>query len=332
MAILTLLMALLAAMVNATSLAWTKTRSTVEQFQQAREAFDTMTRRLSEATLNPYYDYIDATGKTRTPANTRTFVPDRYVRQSELRFLSGPGITGKQESLGHAVFFQAPEGRRSSGDGLENLLNTVGFFVELGDDGAFLPSILNSSFAKERFRLLQYIEPSEKLSVYNYTAGNFDYTGKEWFQTGLNQGSGVSIVAENMIALVLLPMLTEQDQAGGGYTDDSLAPNYLYDSTTSRADAALNSKNQLPPVVKVTMVALDETSAKRMSDSERADLKALLDGLFTTAGSTTDPSLPGYAQDLKTLEDKLTGKKLNYRVFSSNVALKAAKWSREQKN
>lgn len=332
--VMVLLMVLLASMVNATSSAWTRSRSQVEQFQQAREAFDAVTRRLSEATLNTYYDYLDKDGNLRTAANSGTFVPSRYVRQSELRFLSGPGITADPATSGHAVFFQAPEGRRDSatvGAGLENLLNTVGFFVQLSDDQGFLPSVLDAASARERFRLFLLIQPSEHLSIYRHTGGAPSYAGKEWFQEALASKEEVSIVAENILCLTFLPMLSPGDQ-GTGYTDASLAPDYTYDSTAKRSDALINPKNQLPPIVKVTMIAIDEASAKRMSDSDRAALKTEIDGLFQSVGSTTDSSLPGYAKDLQTIESALTAKKLNYRIFSSNVSIKAAKWSREQKN
>lgn len=336
-AVLAILMVVLVIMVNATSLIWTRTQGRIEQFQQAREAFDVVTRRLSEATLNTYYDYLDASGNPRTQANSSTFAPARYVRQSELRFLSGPSLTGTTGNPTHSVFFHAPQGRSEIGGGMGNLLNTCGFLVELRDDARFLPSVLrafSSSFVKERFRLLQVIEPSENLSIYGYgvIASGSTYTGREWFQETLTREKGVSILSENIIALVLLPMISKQDQATGNYTDSSLAPAYLYDSTVSQANADLNTKNQLPPIVQVTMVAIDDISANRMSNSARADLKTFLDGLFLLAGSASDATLPGYAQDLKTLEDYLVVHKINYRIFSSNVSLKAAKWSREQRN
>jgi uncharacterized protein (TIGR02599 family) len=57
-----------------------------------------------------------------------------------------------------------------------------------------------------------------------------------------------------------------------------------------------------------------------------------LTSLFKTAGDTSDKTKQGYAQDLQTLQDNLLSKRLNYRVFTTNVSLKAAKWSRNQKN
>ena len=125
--------------------------------------------------------------------------------------------------------------------------------------------------------------------------------------------------------------MSESDQIGS-LDDCSLAPNYTYDSTANNSNAAINPSNQLPPVVHVTMAAIDETSSKRMTDGDRTALRDLIAGLFKTAGSTTDSSKDGYAKDLKTLEDYLNSKRIDYRIFSSNVILKGAKWSREQKN
>lgn len=332
MAVLALLMVILAVMVGATSSTWQGTRGKVEQFQQAREAFEAVISRLSEATLNTYYEYEDAAGRLKDAANSRTFEPARYARQSDLRFLSGPGITGDADHTTHAVFFQAPAGESATGRSLQNLLNSFGFFVELGDDSRFLPGVLDSSHARERFRLLQFTEPTETLSVYGWTGANPLDRGRGWFQDALNSGAGVSIVAENVIALVLLPMLSRQDQEVDGYTAGSLAPDYSYDSTAANADPALNPRHQLPPVVKVTLIALDETSAARMTNSERGELKGLLDGLFSSVGDTEDAGRPGFARDLKRVEDFLAERGLNFRVFQTHVPIKTAKWSREQES
>ncbi len=139
MAILSLMVVLLAGMVDHVSSIWTFTRSRVEQFRQAREGFESITRRLSQATLNTYYDYADASGNLRTPDNASTFVPFRYTRVSELRFVSGPNLASLATPSDpnspapprptHSVFFQAPlglVGDPSSYGSLENLLNTWG--------------------------------------------------------------------------------------------------------------------------------------------------------------------------------------------------------------
>ena len=340
-------MIVLTSMVNLTSFTWKKSSGKIEQFQQAREGFDALTRRLSEATLNTYCDYVDVNGNPRTSANTSTFAPARYVRQSELRFVSGPGLFSDGIHPTHAVFFHAPLGSSTNPYSLNLLLNTCGFYIEYDTDLPFLPNVsgdgsFSQKHARERFRLMELIEPSENLSIYGLEAGatSSTYTGRDWFTNALTSGTGVSIVAENIIALILLPKLTAQDEqnltgAGGGhYSDASLAPNYLYDSTglnmTTVSDANLNPKNQLPPVIQVTLVAIDEVSANRMTSAACTQLSAKLGGLFQSVGDTENASNPGYAQDLKSLQDYLVSNRINYRIFTTNITMKAAKWSRNQ--
>ena len=109
------------------------TSAKVEQFQDARVAFEAMTRRLSQATLNTFWDYDNPTQ------------PTRYIRAAELRFRSGPmknltggaGLGGLQP--GHGVFFQAPIGlvdplKSPSLIPLDHLMNTWGYFIETGSD------------------------------------------------------------------------------------------------------------------------------------------------------------------------------------------------------
>jgi uncharacterized protein (TIGR02599 family) len=321
-AVLAILLVILTTMISRTSSVWSYTRGQVEQFREARDAFDALTRRLGEATLGTYMDYEDANGLTRTAATKASFVPKTYGRQSELRFLSGPGITGDS----HAIFFQSPLGRTSdnSSSGGARLLNTVGYFLEYGDDSAFLPAFVK---ARTRLRLMEFCEPADKLSVYTYTSGAAtaaDKTSRKWFTTALNaQERPVSIAAENIVALILLPALPATDLQAGNYTESSLAPAYLYDSTSRAADPALNPRNQLPPLIRVTMIAIDELSASRLGDSGFANLRSAVSTRFRNASA--------YASDLEELETELTDLKVNYRIFTSTVILKNAKWSREQK-
>jgi len=79
------------------------TTGKVEQFREARTGFERITTRLSQATLNTYWDYNNAT------------LPTRYERRSELRFVSGSaasllGNNGTQTRVTHCVFFNAPLG------------------------------------------------------------------------------------------------------------------------------------------------------------------------------------------------------------------------------
>ena len=365
MAILLLLLVVLVGMVNQTSTLWRSTTGRIEQFRQARDGFEAMTRRLSQATLNTYLDYVDANGNPRsstTATNLTTFVPARYVRESELRMLSGAAYAGTAASAPprptHAIFFQAPLGfvaDTADYGGLDNLLNTWGYYVEfngngipgLNADGTGLqtkPTFVHSP-DRYRFRLMEMRQSSEALSVYAYTSGNValkstDPRGMNWFTDALAQKGNAHVLAENIVALVILPKLSPGDKTAAGsntsYTDGSLAPAYTYDTTSpgaGRTDPNLDSLNQLPPVVTVTMVAVDEVSFNRYQGRRTTMPTDLgLDTLFQKVGDTQDPTAGGFAQDLQTLEHNLQSARLSYRVFTTEVGIKSAKWSRLQQN
>lgn len=353
MAIITLLMLLLVTITDATRKTWVTTTARAEQFRGARVGFEAMTRRLSQATLNTYWDYFDASGNSRSPANAATFVPARYARQSELRFISGQAaalLPSPQSSScpTHAVFFQAPLGfvaDRTNYSRMENLLNTWGYFVQFGDDSLLRPPFVTKTLApyRSRFRLMELMEPSETMALYMDEAstpgGSSSYLVKDWFGKPFKATpQPARMLAENIVALVLLPKLTPNDQAAGKYSDGALAPSYLYDSTGTGMgtmnDKNLNPKNQLPPVIQVTMFAVDETSFSRFQKANTGMPPLGMSSLFTTVGDTADPTQPGYAKDLQTLQTNLLTSKppLTYRVFTTNVSIKGAKWSREQTN
>lgn len=335
MAILAMLLLILLSITGATQRTWTYTTARIEQFREAREAFESMTRRISQATLNTYWDYDN-------PAK-----PARYLRQSELRFISGPNLVGNATSSPprplHAIFFQAPlgfvnpdqdPGAPAGLNLLPNLLNTWGFYIEFADDSQYRPSFIQST-ARYRFRLMEMMEPSESLTVYQYTSGltasgsaaNLSYTARTWFTVPLGSAAVPRrAIAENVVALVLLPKLSKSDEKAYGYTDASLAPAYSYDSTAGESDPNLNSKNQLPPVVQLTMVVVDEASYQRFQGSSTAmpDLGFIKLPLFVDATK--------YSGDLQLFESNLQSKSLTYHVFSTNISIKAAKWSRAQAN
>src|SRR3954471_20643795 len=80
LALICLIMAMLLNTVNSTQQLWQKTTAKATQFQAAREGFEAMTRRLSQATLNTYYRAYD-----RDTANTIAEL--QFRRQSELQFM-----------------------------------------------------------------------------------------------------------------------------------------------------------------------------------------------------------------------------------------------------
>lgn len=332
-AVLLITMLILFLITDQTGKLWKQTSGRIDAFRQVRGAFDSIIRRVSEATLNTYwdYEYVDP--------NAAIKVPKRYIRQSELRFLTGPASTlvdlsaQNQVSTGHAMFFHAPIGFSESGpkyEGMETLLNTCGYFVACGSDADLRPAFLTTP-AASRFRVFEFIEPSEKLSIYDQITSDPKYTGKNWFQDSIRQGNHHRIIAENLITLVILPRLSPSDETAKRAV---LSPDYVYDSTVASGKAETNWRNQLPPEVQVTAVAIDEPSGARLSREEPNPVQALsLDQLFKkAAASDTDIDYADYNSDLQKLQDELVRRHFNFRVFTATVSIKAAKWSTDQKN
>lgn len=103
-AVLALLLTLVFQVIGLTQRATSLVTGQLQAFQEARIGFETLNRKLRQATLNTYWDYDN-------PAN-----PTRYQRSSELQFLSGPtgtpffaGLFGNHHPS-HALFFAAPLG------------------------------------------------------------------------------------------------------------------------------------------------------------------------------------------------------------------------------
>lgn len=322
----------------------------MEQFRNSRAAFESMTQRISSATLNTYWDYD-------TPR-----LPTKYERRSELRFISGQAddlLSGSgRKTNTHAIFFHAPLGfvdrslnRSADRDfkGLDNLLNTWGYFVEFSSDEAKRPSFITNAIAPPqfRFRLMEFMQTADQTSVYGFTSGltggnkptpkTEAYTKTTWFSDGVedtNANAPVHVLADNVIALVITPRLARDEERGHSNYSTSdpdfspLAKNYTYDSTKSASDPSLNPKHQLPPLVEITMVAIDEPSAIRLGLTTNADEIFKLSGKFNDTKKFDEDM----REDPNSLEKTLVKMKVSYRIFNSKIALKGGKWSREQAN
>lgn len=333
-AILSLIMLGLAALTDQTRKIWKQTSQRIDAFSEARAVFESIARNLSQATLNTYWDYDS------------TAAPSRYVRRSELRFVSGIDSSGASllsggtaPRPGHAVFFQAPLGvsGTSAFRGLESMLNTCGYYVEYGDDQAIRPAFLNAGNlvpARARFRLMQLCEPSESLTLYTYTSGSAGYRGSEWYTTPIAATANGSpaylhAIADNIVALVFLP----KDPSGTAVSGtQALASSYTYNTAPAAwppANPQPKPENQLPPLIQVTMVAIDEASAQRLQAAGGDPVAKLgLDTLFKDPGLQADGTTANFAKDLETLENTLQQLHMNYRVFNMEVGIRGAKWSK----
>ncbi len=323
--LLAMILVMTGSIISSSSRAWRQANSKIETFQDARAAFDVMSARLSKAALNTYWDYYDSSRKPfRLSSSPSTFVPDQYGRYSDLHFLCGPASAlipvlppGIVSVATQAVFFIAPTGLSSNTDysALPGLLSACGYFVAFGNDDASKPGFLSSP-SRYRWRLMELSAPAEKLSVFT-TA-----TGDTWATTPLSQGQ-VRAVADNVIALIVWPRLSTLDDPAG----TQISSDYTYDSRTSLAWSGTPPRqpaqaHQLPPNLQLTLVVIDETSARHIENGTAppAEITGALSGLFS--GSVTQ-----YANDLKTLQDRLSDKNIGFRVFSTTVSLRESKWS-----
>jgi len=371
MSILIVMMLIVVQIIRSTSQIWTSSGNKINAFQGARAAFETMTRNLSQATLQTYYGYADLNGNP-VPLINPSFllpnggappVPAYYLRASELHFVSDQaaslfsvaGVTPPLTTLGDAVFFQAPSGlvNDQSYRFTDSLLNIYGYYVEYVQE-VQPQSIAVSAAGQEtsyRYRLMEAVEPAEKNSIYQSTLEvnpatqlpvyNYDL---KWIQNmGLSgTASPAHVLADNIIVFAILPKLSASDEATYGV----LSPNYAYDSrswetgytgksqkatatTLANPNAAASTlpnavRNQLPPVVEVVMVAIDETAANRLALKYKAT-PPFSTGEYSLSGLFTDGTK--LQQDLATVETRLQGWGINYRVFQTEVSLQAANWS-----
>ncbi len=373
-ALLLLLMVVTVTILNSVASINNRARAKVDTFREARAGFDVMTRRVSQSMLNTYWDYFDAAGRTAATcaAIPTPFVAFSYGRQSELHFVTGPTKLGAKPllpdpgmlSVTHSIFFQSPQGLSTDptpaipvSANLPSLLNVSGYFIEYTTDKLDRPVFLQAAATappeRWRFRLIELDQGCEYFQVYRSTGASTPATALDWFRAPLNRTAAPSqpactrVLAENVIALLVLPHRSPNDPAPTALTE--LSPNYYYDSRewaqTGKALSALPllTKNQLPPMVQVTMVVLDEVSAQRLQTlmlatpqtmSVATDLLGLTTGatgLFTKASAVSNPTpaqeKAQYKADLATLEAKLIALKLTYRIFNTEVSILQAKWS-----
>jgi uncharacterized protein (TIGR02599 family) len=342
-AVLAILVVLASQIITRTSSVWIYSTSKMAEGREARVAFNSLCSRLSEATVDQYYGYTYTA--SAPPTTPPTYYPNNYVRRSELRFVSGPSSainTTVTSSPTDAVFFTAPLGIVSNTTlygHLPSLLNVCGYYVQWSNVDLERPTILSGT-GIYRFRLMQFVQPAESMSVYSQTipfsgsnpSGNYPLysfqTGTSWQNTAMNNSpSGVHPLANNVVALLLLPSQSTTDSSG------TLAPSFNYNSEAATAPAttaALTSVNRTPPVMRVVMYTIDEKSALHLTQS------ATMPNLYvSTSGTTlfTNPALlypntaTGDIGDLARFEQTLTANKLSFRRFDAAVQLPRQPWN-----
>lgn len=358
--ILVILMLVVTQVIGIVQRNWVRSNSRVSQFREARIAFDTLTRNISQATLNAYWENefdplrTDAAGQTVSNAKN-------YVRKSELQFVCGPtskllsAASGDAQSYpGHAVFFQAPlgvtrlvaaSGSQVNTENMVNLLCGRGYFVEWGDDQPYRPPFLNqlnSVPTRFRIRLMEYSPTAEMNRIYASVVRPVTSNSKLWFQDALTNivkdneqvatRAFTRPIAENILALIISPQL--ESRTSNSALPYSIAPQYLYDSTlvtnpgASNVGGSQGTQHLLPPLLKVTMIAMDHRAGETLSSNEtlRTEILSTAAGLFQNAAEFAD-DLEGDGEEPGTLEQLLLQNKIDYRVFTTTISLRESRWS-----
>ena len=260
----------------------------------------------------------------------------------------------------HALFFQAPFGfcvqedprndSRLHYEKMNGLLNSWGYFIEFNTDELDRPQLFtalnNAPRPRPRYRLMEFRQPTEYLTIYKLNLREKKEADQAelyaWFNKGLYSVNSewnttldgreqkgffrtTRVVAENICGMILRPREADEKLKGDA---DELAPDYVYDSRRFQWDgsgrAATRSRHQLPPVIDVTFIAVDEGSFNTLCQRE---------GIKT---ADDDPDLVGkdyfktakdFRKDLEKVELSLKEKKLEYRIFNTSIRIRESKWT-----
>ena len=332
MTVLAILILLVSSVISRIASSWHQVSSKVTEFREARRAFDRLLNSVSQATLNPYliYKYPNTANPFVPPSKSFKDQPSGYLRYSELQFVCGssagtsPQMTGLDSSVspGHAIFFQAPLGTTNTLR-LPTALNGCGFFVQYGGDAAIRPDFMQTLNKTEtfRYRLYEYRSSTEQNRIYDQTLGTVG--ADTWYSDYAKQSRPI---ANNIVLMVISPQTARADNS----VSTLIAPNYSYNSKPATAVPSGTSTQavtdyQLPPMVAVTFVAIDEATAQKIVYVKSGAVpsapplaRIITQDLFTEANK--------YDEDLNKLSQSLVASKINFRIFTATVPLRASKW------
>ncbi|MDB6137138.1 MAG: Verru Chthon cassette protein [Verrucomicrobiaceae bacterium] len=317
MTILLMMMLIITQVIGTAQQTWRQASTRLSQFREARTAFDTITRGLSQATLNPYRTYDYGYGGPAGIPKDALQAPVNYVRTAELGLVMGSagsiftGFGAGNVTPGHAVLFQAPLGYTNTPAyrPLNRLLCVRGYFVYFSNDIDYLPQGLAGRIeSKSRFRLYEYQPTTETDTV--YTANN---TAK-WTTVQKSVAMpDIRPVAENIVTLIMAPSFESSTSAGNVAVLGQTTPaaNYAFNSYTDP-----NYHYHLPTSIQVVMIAMDEGSAVKLAGQFGNSPPQLFSTTFITPATLFN--------DLKQAREAMLKLHINFRIFSSVVSIPAA--------
>ncbi len=306
--------------------------SRVNQFQATRVAFEAMTRNLSQATLNTFWD-LDM-GKTETEGK---LTPMGYRRNSDLHYISGkassPLMLNSKENINptHAVFFQAPLGVTFQGNDeiltsngyaedknsdskiteskrkyrfLSGLMNVCGYYINWGPDPR-IPKFLKDEFAADktklryRYRLTEVIQPSETVTIYN----NPWYTRPE--RTGkAKENNFIASATDDNARSKIYKTATDWIRVAVGKEEPTLGTKTDYSRPLADNIVAMIIVPKVPESDRKVVANLDDLSVDYEYDSRPQKV-------YEASQTTSGPSFAkGTAQLSTLLKDSSTSREL----------------------
>ena len=119
------------------------------------------------------------------------------------------------------------------------------------------------------------------------------------------------MLADNVVALVVEPERAANDPG------TALSPLFSYDSRDTGSTPTLN---QLPPRLRVVLVAIDSVSADHLAAVNGSAAPPLVSPAYFQQAAQLD-------QDLAALDGDLTSHKILHRIFDRQITLNTAVWS-----
>jgi uncharacterized protein (TIGR02599 family) len=362
--ILAMIMAIVTQVLGQAQRSWKAASSRVTQFSEARQAFDTVTRNLRQASLPTYWDWAyDASGTKMLP-DEFTDPPVTLVKRAYLGFACGPASSlvtggGSSDALpGHAVVFQAPTGYSTTTnpttgapmyDQLDRLLCARGYFVRFSSDAAFVPAALTGRLAeKHRFRLYEYGPPTELNPVFatppppTITADGGTSPVGTWMTIDASsmekRGGGAATspssyirpVAENILIMafaVSFSSPTGVGMASLGHPASSSSESVSFFSSYNSYTGALGggSGSSLPQTNRLPRaVEVMMVALDEESATKLSDKYGRTPPPVLSRAGASFSKTSEHDTDIKRLREALQKEKLNFRIFNTIILLPAS--------
>jgi uncharacterized protein (TIGR02599 family) len=323
--ILTGIMLIVTEVISAAQRSWKLASARVGQFRESRLAFDTVTKNLRQAAIYAYHDFNWDSGIAANPLA----MPGNPAIQADLSFFIGASETlfpagGRNgaawSAASNGVVFQLPAGytQLPQYKPLKGLLNARGYTVQLSNDQDFVPQGLRSQLApKVRFRLVEFRPTTETNTLYT-APGIADWDPTTPLGAAAGGGGAFVPLADNIIGFAVTPGWMAPGVTGvaafGGETE------MMFEEYRSSGGVGA-FVHEVPRVVRVTMVAIDEPSASRLALDNAGRSPDLI---LQSGANLRDPSPASFRRQLERVSTYLASRSVNFRIFSELVEMPTA--------